>query len=68
MSQCIIYQLILLNQRLQLSQVVLSSCIPVYDSGSVFDPSVLDITDSDILAKFCEVMWGVLKIKREKKR
>merc|ERR1712048_895368 len=24
----------------------------VYDSGSVFDPEILDITDADLLAKF----------------
>ena len=29
----------------------------VYDSGAVFDPSVLDITDDDILKKFMEVSY-----------
>ena len=24
----------------------------MYDSGSVFDPEILDITDADLLAKF----------------
>jgi len=34
----------------------------VYDSGSVFDPSVLDITDSDILAKFVEGIANVASV------
>ena len=28
---------------------------PVYDSGSVFSPSVLDITDEDLLKRFTQV-------------
>ena len=27
----------------------------VYEAGSVFDPSILDITDEDILKRFVEV-------------
>ncbi len=33
--------------------------IPVYDSGTVFDPSILDITDDDLLRRFLE---GVSKV------
>lgn len=37
----------------------------VYDSGSVFDPSVLDITDSDILAKFVEGIANIASVSLE---
>ncbi len=34
-----------------------SSCFHVvYESGSVFSPDVLDITEEDILSKFIQVM------------
>merc|ERR1712167_101351 len=31
----------------------------VYDSGSVFDPEILDITDADLLAKFASGVANV---------
>ena len=34
----------------------------VYDSGSVFDPSILDITEDDIRAKFCEGVANVAAV------
>jgi len=37
----------------------------VYDSGSVFSPSVLDITDSDILARFAEGIANVASVSLE---
>ncbi|KAL4217683.1 60S acidic ribosomal protein P0 [Mactra antiquata] len=34
----------------------------VYDSGSVFDPKILDITDEDILAKFSEGIRNIAAV------
>ena len=35
--------------------IYLVCCIAVYDSGTVFDLAILDITDDDIRARFLEV-------------
>lgn len=32
----------------------------VYDNGSVFNPSILDITDDDLLAKFAAVSTALV--------
>jgi hypothetical protein len=32
---------------------------PVYDSGTVFSPAVLDITDDDLRARFMQVRKGM---------
>ena len=37
------------------SLVSCTHCTPVYDSGSVFSPSLLDITDDDLLKTFMQV-------------
>merc|ERR1712242_598990 len=34
----------------------------VYDSGSVFAPAILDITDDDIRAKFCDAVSNVAAV------
>jgi len=35
---------------------------PVYDSGTVFDPNVLDITDDDIRRKFVDGVRNVASV------
>jgi len=37
-------------------------CKTVYDNGSVFNPSILDIKDDDIVAKFCEGVANVAAV------
>lgn len=32
-------------------------CKTVYDNGSVFNPSILDIKDEDMIQKFCQVRF-----------
>ncbi len=39
-----------------------SFLVTVYDSGTVFSPQVLDITDDDIRAKFMQVSGHVLPL------
>merc|ERR1712178_333653 len=34
----------------------------VYDSGSVFSPSILDITEEDIRAKFCDGVANIAAV------
>merc|ERR1712002_272774 len=36
--------------------------LQVYDSGSVFDPTILDITEDDIRAKFCAGVANVAAV------
>ena len=36
--------------------------IAVYDSGTVFDPAVLDITDDDLRTRFLQVTISVPKL------
>ena len=36
--------------------------VHVYDAGSVFSPAILDITDEDIRAKFCESVSNVAAV------
>ena len=36
----------------------------VYDSGSVFSPAVLDITEEDLLKKFVAVSTSRIKVRR----
>jgi len=33
-------------------------CVAVYDSGTLFDVSILDITDDDIRSRFLQVTQG----------
>lgn len=34
-------------------------CKTVYDNGSVFNPSILDIKDEDMIQKFCQVRFSI---------
>ena len=42
--------------------LMLMLLLQVYDSGSVFDPEILDITDADLLQKFSAGVRNVAAI------
>ena len=52
----------MLLQNIFLVDALVSKCsfsFAVYDSGTIFSPAILDITDDDIVQRFLEVWYNV---------